>query len=152
MGCGQEARLYLGRITGVVGGYLQRCPGREAVSQQVQEAGINQPAVVMGRFGPGIGEVDKNPGRGAGGEENPHAKQRVGVEQADVGQAGALQPPGGAALGRQRNLQADDVPGRVAGGQITQELAIAKANLQVQRRFPAKNGCPVGRPGQALAL
>lgn len=86
---GQHVEHLLG-VRLPVGGAVHHGPRGEPGRGQGQELRLDQPALVVPLLRPRVGEVDAQPGEGAGGEHLAQQDDRVAVGHPDVGQLLAL--------------------------------------------------------------
>ena len=77
-------------VTGMVGGGVQHPAGPQPVGDQRDGGGLQQPALVVARLGPRVGEEHPHAGQRAGGEHVLEHVDAVAADQPDVGDAFAV--------------------------------------------------------------
>lgn len=123
-----------------VGGAMDVAARRDAAGQQRDERRLDQAALVMALLGPRVGEIDVHAGQRIGGDHVAHHFHRVVLDDAQVLDAGILDPAQQRTHARVEHLHAQEVVARTRQRDLLGGLAHAEADLQHRRRLAAERG------------
>ena len=139
----------------VVGLEVDLAPHFQHLAVQPQEVAVGQAALGVAAAGPGVAEVDVDPVRLAGGEEEGQLVG-VGVDEIHIGEPGGHAPLHGHDHGVRHPFHGDEQHVRLRRRRPGGEAALAAAQLHPQlpglgHQLPPFAGHGIGVPDQAVA-